>query len=250
MKFTVLGGSGLIGTQVVERLAADGHDVVPASLSTGVDVISGKGLAQVLEGADTVINLTNSPVFDETSIDFFETSMNNIAVAAEAAGVRHHVILSIVGVDQVPQLDYYRAKVAQENILENAPTPYSIVRATQFAEFVQPILAMTTDGDTVRLPSTPVQPIAASDVAAAVVKAASGTPLQGIHNVAGPDIFPLDELGRITLAARPDGRHVVTDDQAGMFAVVTGDVLLAPEDADLAPTHYRDWLQQPRPDAR
>ncbi|MFF0061366.1 SDR family oxidoreductase [Streptomyces sp. NPDC005279] len=250
MKFTVLGGSGRIGTQVVERLTADGHDVVPASLSTGVDVISGKGLAQVLEGADTVINLTNSPVFDETSIDFFETSMNNIAVAAEAAGVRHHVILSIVGVDQVPQLDYYRAKVAQENVLENAPTPYSIVRATQFSEFVEPVLAMTTDGDTVRLPSTPVQPIAASDVAAAVVRAACGTPLQGIRNVAGPDIFPLDELGRITLAARPDGRHVVTDDQAGMFAVVTGDVLTAPEDADLAPTHYRDWLQQPQQGAR
>ncbi|MGW2564170.1 SDR family oxidoreductase [Streptomyces sp. NPDC001514] len=245
MKFTVLGGTGLIGTQVVELLRAAGNDVVPASLSTGVDVISGKGLDQALSGADVLINLTNSPVFDESSIDFFETSMNNIVVAAEAAGVRHHVILSIVGVDHVPQLDYYRAKVAQENVLENAPTPYSIVRATQFFEFVEAIMSWTTEGDTVRLPSTPVQPMASADVAAAVARAASNTPLQGIRNVAGPEIFPLDELGRVTLAARPDGRRVVTDDQAGMFAVVTGDVLTAPEDADLAPTLYRDWLQQP-----
>ncbi|MFD4943382.1 SDR family oxidoreductase [Streptomyces sp. NPDC058239] len=245
MKFTVLGGRGLIGTQVVERLKAAGQDVVPASLSTGVDVISGKGLEQVLEGADVVINLTNSPAFDESSIDFFETSMNNLAAAAEAAGVRHHVILSIVGVDQVPQYDYYRAKIAQENILKNAPTPYSIVRATQFFEFVEAILSWTTDGDTVRLPSTPLQPMAASDVAAAVVRAASEAPLQGIRNVAGPDVFPLDELGRITLAAHPDGRRVVTDDRAGMFALVTGDVLTAPADADRAPTHYTDWLQQP-----
>ncbi|WP_405691618.1 SDR family oxidoreductase [Streptomyces sp. NBC_00057] len=244
MKFTVLGGRGLIGTQVVERLRAAGHDVVPASLSTGVDVISGEGLERVLAGADVVINLTNSPAFDESSIDFFETSMNNLGAAAEAAGVRHHVILSIVGTDQVPQLDYYRAKVAQETILKNAPTPYSIVRATQFFEFVEAVLSWTTDGDTVRLPSTPLQPMAAADVAAAVARAASERPLHGIRNIAGPDVVPLDELGRITLAARPDGRHVVTDDRAGMFAMVTGDVLTAPEDADLAPTHYTDWLQQ------
>ncbi len=153
--------------------------------------------------------------------------------------------------DQVPQLDYYRAKVTQENILKNAPTPYSIVRATQFFEFVEAILSWTTDGDTVRLPTTPVQPMASADIAAVVAQVASGTPLQGIRNIAGPEVFPLDELGRITLAARPDGRRVVTDDQAGMFAVVTGDVLTAPEDADLASTHYRDWLQQqPQPDAR
>ncbi|MGW7370196.1 SDR family oxidoreductase [Streptomyces sp. NPDC054841] len=244
MKTTVLGGSGLIGSQVVERLRAAGDDVVPASLSTGVDVISGKGLDQVLAGADVVVNLINSPVFDESSIGFFETSMNNVGAAAEAAGVRHHVILSIVGVDQVPQLDYYRAKVAQENALKAAPTPYSIVRATQFFEFVEAIMSWTTDGDTVRLPSTPVQPMASADIAAAVAKAASDSPLQGIRNIAGPDVFSLDELGRITLAARPDGRHVVTDDQAGMFAAVTGDVLTAPKDADLAPTHYRDWLQR------
>ncbi|MER5183689.1 NAD(P)H-binding protein [Streptomyces sp. NPDC002896] len=244
MKFTVLGGTGLIGTQVVERLTAAGHEVIPASLSTGVDVISSKGLEEVLEGADVVINLTNSPVFDESSIGFFDTSMNNIGAAAEAAGVRHHVILSIVGVDQVPQLDYYRAKVGQENVLKNGPTPYSIVRATQFFEFVGATMSWTTDGDTVRLPTTPLQPMASADVAAAVARASSDTPLQGIRNTAGPEVFPLDELGRITLAARPDGRRVVTDDQAGMFSAVVGDVLIAPKGADLAPTHYRDWLQQ------
>lgn len=245
MKFAVLGGRGRIGSQVVDGLTALGHDVRPASLSTGLDVISGKGLEDALAGADVVINLTNSPAFDDTSIDFFETSMNNISAAAEAAGVRHFVILSIIGVDQVPQLDYYRAKVAQEHILENGPTPYTIVRVTQFFEFVESIMSWTTEGDAVRLPPTPVQPMAAADVAAAVVRAATEAPLQGIRNVAGPEVFPLDELGRITLAARPDGdRHVVTDDHAGMFAVVSGDVLIAPKGAELAPTHYRDWLRQ------
>ncbi|MEV7678846.1 NAD(P)H-binding protein [Streptomyces sp. NPDC088341] len=247
MKFTVLGGRGLIGSQVVERLTAAGHDVVPASLSTGVDVISGKGLDQVLAGADVMINLTNSPTFDESSFAFFETSMRNLGAAAEAAGVRHHVILSIVGVDQVPRLDYYRAKAAQEHVLENAPTPYSIVRATQFFEFVDAVLSWTTDGDVVRLPPTPLQPMAAADVAAGVVGAALDTPSRGIRNIAGPEVFPLDELGRITLAARPDGRRVVTDGQAGMFAEVTGDVLTAPEDAVLSRTRYGDWLRLRRP---
>ncbi|UUN30572.1 SDR family oxidoreductase [Streptomyces sp. FIT100] len=244
MKFTVLGGSGLVGSQVVERLRAAGHEVVPASLSSGVDVLSGKGLDQALAGTDVVINLTNSPTFDEASIGFFETSMRNIGAAAEAAGVRHSVILSIVGVEKVPRLDYYLAKVAQENALKNGSVPYSIVHATQFYEFVQGIMSMTTDGDTVRLPSTPVQPIAAADVAAAVAGTASEAPLQGTRSIAGPDVFTLDELGRITLTARPDGRSVVTDEEAGMFAVVPGDVLTAPEDAYIAPTHYRDWLQQ------
>ncbi|QKV96289.1 SDR family oxidoreductase [Streptomyces sp. NA02950] len=245
MKYTVLGASGLIGTQVVERLRAAGHEVVPASLSTGVDVVSGKGLEEVLSGTEVLINLTNSPAFDASSIDFFETSMHTIGTAAGRAGVRHLVILSIVGVDQVPQLDYYRAKFAQENVLANGPTPYSIVRATQFFEFVEAIMSWTTDGDIVRLPPTPVQPMASADVSAAVVGAAAGAPLRGIRNVGGPEVFPLDELGRITLGARPDGRRVVTDDQAGMFAVVTGDVLTAPEGADLAPTYYRDWLKRP-----
>ncbi|WP_435240514.1 SDR family oxidoreductase [Streptomyces cucumeris] len=243
MRFTVLGASGLIGTQVVERLGAGGHEVVPASLSTGVDVVSGKGLDDVLPGSEVLINLTNSPAFDASSIDFFETSMNTIGTAAERAGVRHEVILSIVGVDRVPQLDYYRAKAAQEEILASGPVPYSIVRATQFFEFVEAIMDWTTEGETVRLPTTPVQPMAAADVSAAVVATATGAPLRGVRNVGGPEVFPLDELGRITLGARPDGRQVVTDEQAGMFAAIAGDVLTAPEGTPLAPTYYREWLE-------
>ncbi|MFD7612590.1 SDR family oxidoreductase [Streptomyces sp. NPDC059828] len=243
MKFTVLGATGLIGSQAVKLLTGAGHEVVSASLSTGVDVLSGKGLDEALSGADVAINLTNSPTFDASSIAFFETSMTTIGAAADAAGVGHQVILSIVGVDQVPRLDYYRAKVAQEDALANGPTPYSIVRATQFFEFVEAIMSMTTDGDAVRLPPTPVQPMASADVAAAVVGTASGPPLQGVRNIGGPEVFPLDELGRITLGARPDGRRVLPDDQAGMFAVVPGDVLTTPEGADLGPTYYRDWLE-------
>ncbi|MEU2495051.1 SDR family oxidoreductase [Streptomyces sp. NPDC007883] len=242
MRYTVLGASGLIGSQSVDRLTAAGHEVVPATRSTGVDVVSGKGLREACAGSDVVINLTNSPTFDASSVDFFEKSTTAVGAAAAEAGVRHLVILSIVGVDRVPQLDYYRAKNAQENVLASGPTPYSIVRATQFFEFVEAIMSWTTDGDVVRLPRTPVQPIAASDVSAAVVGAASGSPLQGIRNIGGPEVFPLDELGRITLAARPDGRSVVTDDQAGPLALVAGDVLTAPDDSDLGPTYYGDWL--------
>lgn len=244
MKFTVLGGSGLIGSQVGERLRAADHEVVSASLSSGVDVISGKGLDEALRGADVVVNLINSPTFDHSSIDFFATSMRNVTAAAEAAGVGHHVILSIVGVDQVPKLDYYEAKTVQEKVLQEGSTPYSIVRATQFYEFVDAILSWTTEGDAVHLPSTPVQPMASADVVAAVVRAASEAPLQGIRNVAGPKVYHLDELGRVTLAAHPDERHVVTDEKAGMFAAVSGDVLTAPEGAVLATTSYEDWMQR------
>ncbi|MFC8670140.1 SDR family oxidoreductase [Streptomyces sp. NPDC057199] len=242
MKFAVIGGTGLIGSQVVTKLNAAGHDAVPHSQSTGVDVITGKGLEQAMEGAGTVINLTNSPTFDEASPAFFQTSMDNLLAAAGKSDVQHFVILSIVGVDQVPELDYYRAKALQEDVLRAGPVPYSIVRATQFMEFVDAVLSWTTDGDTVHLPTTPIQPIAAKDVAAAVAEVAAGPPLRGIHNVGGPDVFPLDELGRITLAAHPDGRTVTTDESAGMFAAVKGDVLVAPKDAHLASTRYTDWL--------
>jgi uncharacterized protein YbjT (DUF2867 family) len=242
MKFAVIGGTGLIGSQVVTKLNEAGHDAVPHSQSTGVDVITGNGLEQAVEGADTVINLTNSPTFDEASPAFFQTSMDNLLAVAAKSDVQHFVILSIVGVDQVPELDYYRAKALQEDVLRAGPVPYSIVRATQFMEFVDAVLSWTTDGDTVRLPSTPIQPIAAKDVAAAVAEVAAGSPLRGIHNIGGPDVFPLDELGRITLAAHPDGRTVTTDDSAGMFAAVHGDVLVAPKDAHIAPTRYTDWL--------
>src|SRR5258705_596771 len=154
MKLTVIGCTGLIGSQVVQKLTAAGHDAEPAAPSTGVDLITGKGLDQALERADVVINLANSPTFDEASLDFFRTSMNNLLAAGERAGVRHQMILSIVGVDQVPQLDYYRAKALQEDLLRQGPTPYSILRATPFFEFMDAVLSWTSDENTVRLPAT------------------------------------------------------------------------------------------------
>ncbi|MEU2042412.1 SDR family oxidoreductase [Nocardia niwae] len=243
MKLTVIGGTGRIGSQVVRKLNAAGHEAVPAAVSTGVDLISGEGLDQALDGAQVVIDLANSPTFDEASLEFFRTSMRNLLAAGRNAGVGHQVVLSIVGVDQVPQLDYYRAKTLQEDLLRQGPTPYSIVRVTQFFEFMDAVMSWTSDGDTVRLPATPIQPIAAADVVDAVVEVATGAPLGGIRNVAGPDVFALDELGRLTLAARHDDRTVVTDDTAGMFAAVTGAALTAGPDAYLAPTHYREWLR-------
>ncbi|MEV1328451.1 NAD(P)H-binding protein [Micromonospora costi] len=242
MKIAVIGGTGLIGSQVVRILNASGHEAVPHSPSTGLDLLSGKGLAEALTGADVVVNLTNSPTFDEASPAFFQTSMDNMLAAAKAAGVGHAVILSIVGADQVPDLVYYRAKVLQEDILKAGPVPYSIVRATQFFEFMDAVLSWTADENTVRLPATLVQPMAAADVAQAVADVSVGAPLQGTRNVAGPEVFPLDELGRITLAAHGDKRTVVTDDTAGMFAAASGDALIAKDDAVIAKTSYREWL--------
>ncbi|MFE3496733.1 SDR family oxidoreductase [Streptomyces sp. NPDC059169] len=241
MRFAVIGGTGLIGSQVVKVLNAAGHEAVPHSQSTGVDVISGQGLDEAVAGADVIVNLTNSPTFDEASPAFFRTSMENLLTAAQKGGIGHFVILSIVGADQVPELDYYRAKVLQEDILAAGSIPYSIVRATQFMEFMDAVLSWTADGDTVRLPATPIQPIASKDVAHAVAEVAAGAPLNGMHNVAGPEIFPLDELGRISLSHKGDNRTVVTDPTAGMFAVVKGDVL-TDMNAHLAPTRYADWL--------
>ncbi|MFF4398818.1 SDR family oxidoreductase [Streptomyces sp. NPDC001480] len=241
MKVAVIGGTGLIGSQVVKKLDAAGHEAVPHSQSTGVDVISGQGLDEAVAGADVVVNLTNSPTFDEASLSFFQTSMDNLLAAAREAGVGHFVVLSIVGVDRVPELDYYRAKALQEKILAAGPIPYSIVRATQFMDFMDAVLSWTADADTVRLPATPIQPIASRDVAAAVAEVAAGAPLNGIRNVAGPEILTLDEVGRITLAHKGDNRTVVVDPTAGMFAAVKGDVL-TDKDARLAPTRYTDWL--------
>ena len=242
MKIAVLGGTGLIGSKVVNNLTAGGHEAVPCSPSTGVDIITGKGLEEALTGADVVVNLTNSPTFDDASAAFFQTSMDNLLAAAGKGGVRHAVILSIVGAELVPELDYYRAKVLQEDILKAGPIPYSIVRATQFMEFMDAVLSWTTDGDTVRLPATPIQPIAARDVADAVTEVAVGAPLNGTRDIGGPDVFTLDELGRVTLDARSDSRTVVLDDTAGMFAAIRGDALTTKGDARLAPTHYTEWL--------
>jgi uncharacterized protein YbjT (DUF2867 family) len=242
MKFAVIGGTGLIGSRVVENLNAAGHQAVPHSLSSGVNVITGQGLETAVADTNVVINLTNSPTFDDASLAFFQTSMDNLLAASEKSKVGHFVILSIVGVDQVPDLDYYRAKVLQEDILKAGPVPYSIIRATQFMEFMDTTLAMTADTATVRLPRTPIQPIAAADVSNMVAEIAAGSPLNGIVDIAGPDVYPLDELGRLTLTAKNDGRTVITDDTAGMFAAAQGDVLTAPNNARIAPTHYTDWL--------
>jgi uncharacterized protein YbjT (DUF2867 family) len=236
-------GTGLIGSQVVSDLVAAGHDATGHSRSTGLDLLTGAGLDGALRGAEVVVDVTNSPTFDDASLDFFRTSVTNLLAAERNAGVGHHVTLSIVGVDQVPDMAYYRAKTLQEDLVKAGPVPYSIVRATQFMEFVAPTLDWTTDGDVVRLPATPIQPISSAEVAAEVAATAAGTPLHGTRAIAGPDVFTLDDLGRLTLAATGDHRHVVTDPTAGLFALVKGDVLIAPEGAQLATTHYRDWLR-------
>ena len=242
MKIAVIGGTGLIGSQVVKILNASGHEAVPHSPSTGLDLLSGQGLPEALNGADVVVNLTNSPTFDDASPAFFQKTMDNLLSAASDAGVGHAVILSIVGAELVPGLVYYRAKVLQEDILKAGPVPYSIVRATQFYEFVDAVLSWTADENTVRLPATLVQPMASADVARAVADVSVGAPLQGTRSVAGPDVFPLDELGRITLAAHGDHRTVTTDSSAGMFAAATGDALIAKDDTILAKTTYQEWL--------
>ncbi|MFB6663829.1 SDR family oxidoreductase [Streptomyces parvus] len=242
MKITVI-GTGLIGSQLATVLTGHGHEVTTASLSSGVDLLTGAGLDEAIAGAHTVVNVTNSPSFDEQSLAFFRTTVGNLLAAGDRAGVRHQVALSIVGVDEVPQLDYYRAKTLQEELMRGGSSPYSIVRATQFFEFMEPTMSWTSDENEVRLPATPLQPIASADVVAALADVAEGSPLDGILEVAGPDAYTLDEIGRITLAARGDRRPVVVDDKAGLFAAVQGDVLTPGPDARLASTRYRDWLK-------
>jgi uncharacterized protein YbjT (DUF2867 family) len=258
MKIVVVGGTGRIGSQVVQKMTLASHEVIPAARYHGVDVITGNGLERIFRGADVVINVTDSPTFDQAAVDFFRTSMKNVVVAAASAAVRHHVVLSMVGVDRVPQVDYFRAKLVQEELLRQGPTPYSIVRATQFFEFMDAVMSWTSDDKAVRLPATRIQPVAAADVVDALVEVSIGVPLLGIRNVAGPDIFRLDELGRLTLAARRDRRTVITDARAGLFAAITGDELVAgPGAVDVAlstlidgvalePIRYQDWFQKPR----
>jgi uncharacterized protein YbjT (DUF2867 family) len=242
MKVAVIGGTGLIGSRVVTILNESGHEAVPHSQSTGLDLLSGRGLSEALAGAEVVVNLTNSPTFDDASPAFFRTTMDNLLAAAGAAGVGHAVILSIVGAERVPDLVYYRAKVLQEDILKAGPVLYSIVRATQFFEFMAPTMSWTADENALRLPATRIQPIAADDVAQAVAEVSMGAPLRGTRNIAGPEVFTLDELGRITLAAQGDQRPVVTDDSAGLFAAASDDALLPTDGVVIAKTTYREWL--------
>jgi uncharacterized protein YbjT (DUF2867 family) len=242
MEIAVIGGTGLIGSQVVKILNAKGHEAVPQSPSSGLDLLSGQGLAEALTGASVVVNLTNSPTFDDASPAFFQQTMDNLLAAARVAGVKHAVILSIVGAEKVPGLVYYRAKVLQEDILKAGPLPYSIVRATQFFEFLDVTTSSTADENTVRLPATLVQPIASADVAQSVADVSVGSPLHGTRNIAGPEVFRLDELGKITLAAHDDHRTVITDNGAGMLASASGDALIAKDGAVIAKTTYREWL--------
>ncbi|OSC39612.1 SDR family oxidoreductase [Mycobacterium decipiens] len=247
MKVLVIGGSGLIGSQVVAMLIELGHEAVSASPSSGVNTVTGEGVAEAVAGVHTVVDVSNSPSFaDDDVLSFFTTSTTNLLAAERAAGVQHHVALSIVGTDRVPESGYLRAKAAQEKLITESGAPYSIVRATQFFEFVTGIADSATDGDTVRLShDAAIQPIAAKDVATAVTKAAISEPLNGITNIAGPEKFGMDDLIRAGLAAYGDARHVVSDPTARYFGAVLDDRSIVPvagEDVTTYPTRYDDWL--------
>jgi uncharacterized protein YbjT (DUF2867 family) len=246
MKVVIIGGSGLIGSKLVTRLREHGHQAVPASPDTGVNTLTGDGLAEVLTGAAVVIDVSNSPSFEDTAVlRFFETSTGNLLAAEAAAGVGHHVALSVVGCDRVPESGYLRAKVAQEKLIRNSPIPYSIVRATQFFEFVKRIADEATDGNRVRLPPVLFQPIAAADVANAVCRIAVGAPLNGVVEVAGPQQFRLDDCIRLGLSARHDPREVVADPHAHYFGAELGErMLVAGADARLGEIRFEDWLNQ------
>jgi uncharacterized protein YbjT (DUF2867 family) len=246
MKIVVIGGTGLIGSKLVEKLREHGHEAVPASPDSGVNTLTGEGLAEVLEGAQVAVDVSNSPSFeDEAVLAFFETSTRNLLEAEAAAGVGHHVALSVVGTDRLTESGYFRGKIAQEKLIEGSPIPYSIVHATQFFEFVKSIADAATDGDTVRLAPVLIQPMAADDVAAAVGRTAVGPPVNGIVEVAGPEQFRLDEFIRRGLEARDDPRDVIADPDARYFGARLDERTLVPDgDPSLAETHFEDWLNQ------
>jgi uncharacterized protein YbjT (DUF2867 family) len=246
MKLVVIGGSGLIGSKVVTKLRDGGHEALPASPDSGVNTLTGEGLADALLGAAVVVDVSNSPSFEDAAVlEFFETSTRNLLDAEAAAGVGHHVALSVVGTDRLAESGYMRAKVAQEKLIEASSIPYSIVHATQFFEFVGRIADEATDGDTVRLPAALIQPMAADDVATAVARVAVGRPLNGIVEVAGPEQLRFDDFIRRGLSARHDRRQVIADPGARYFGAVLGErTLVAGEGAELAATRFDDWLTQ------
>ncbi len=242
----VLGGSGLIGTKLVNKLREGGHHAVPASPASGVDTLTGVGLAEVLEGAQVVVDVTNSPSFEDAAVlEFFTTSARNLLAAEAAAGVGHHVALSVVGADRLPDSGYMRAKVAQETAIKDATVPYTILRATQFFEFIGSIADGSTDGDTVRLSPALMQPVAADDVAAALADVAVDPPVNGTVELAGPEPLRLDELARRVLIAKHDARQVTTDIHARYFGAAVNDQSLTPGDHPrIAPTRFEDWLSR------
>jgi uncharacterized protein YbjT (DUF2867 family) len=245
MKIVVIGGSGLIGSQVVRTLNEHGHDAVAASPSSGVNALTGDGLDEALRGADVVVDVTNSPSFEDAAVlKFFETSTGNLLSAEATAGVRHHVALSIVGADRADQSGYMRAKVAQERLIEGSQVPYTIVRATQFFEFVGAIADEATNGTTIRLSPAFIQPMAASDVAAAVVTAAEGEPVNGIVEIGGPEKFRFEEFIRRYLQSTADKREVTSDPDARYFGALLDDDTIVPgSGATLYETRLEDWLR-------
>jgi len=246
MKIVVIGGTGLIGTKLVNNLRERGHEVLAASPKSGVNTFTGEGLAEALTGTQVVVDVANAPSWEDKAVmEFFQTAGRNLLAAEKAAGVGHHVALSIVGADRLPASGYLRAKVAQEKLIKASPIPYSIIRATQFFEFVGRIADEATTGQTVRLPSVLFQPIFSDDLAANVARIAVAKPLNGTIETAGPDALPFDEVVRRYLAAHHDPRTVVRDEQAHYFGTPLEKRSLVPgENALLGSTRFVDWLSR------
>jgi uncharacterized protein YbjT (DUF2867 family) len=244
MKIVVIGGTGLIGTKLASTLRQEGHEVVPAARSTGVNAITGEGLDRVLSGAEIVVDVANSPSFEDRAVlTFFETSGRNLLAAEAAANVRHHVALSIVGTDRLPENGYFRAKLAQENLIRASKIPYTILRATQFFEFVGGIVDSCSDGQIVRLSPALFQPVASDDVAAALADVTLGAPVNGIVELAGPEKFSLDEFARRYLTATKDPRRVAADIHARYFGAELDDQSLTPgKNPRLGSVRFEDWL--------
>jgi uncharacterized protein YbjT (DUF2867 family) len=249
MKIVVIGGSGLIGTKLANKLRQHGHQVVAASPASGVNTITGEGLAEALRGASVVVDVSNSPSFEEAAVlKFFETSTRNLLAAEAETGIGHHVALSVVGTERLPSSGYFRAKIAQEKLIKSSTIPHSIVHATQFFEFIKSIADAATDGNTVRLAPVLIQPMAADDVASALGRVAVGSPLNGTVEVAGPAQFRLDELIRLDLGARNDPREVIADPHARYFGAKLSERTLVPgADARLGETSFEDWLSRSAP---
>ena len=249
MRIVVIGGTGLIGSKLVTRLREQGHDVVAAAPNSGVNTITGEGLAEAVRGASVVVDVSNSPSFEDAAVlAFFETSTRNLLAAEAGAGVGHHVALSVVGTDRLSESGYFRAKIAQEKLIKGSSIPYSIVHATQFFEFVKSIAAAATEGNRVRLAPVLIQPMAADDVASAMGRFATAPPLNGMVEIAGPETFRLDELVRQRLRAESDSREVLADPRARYSGAVLAERTLLPDDdAQLGKIRFEDWLSQPVP---
>ena len=246
MKIVVIGGTGLIGSKLVTKLREHGHEAVAASPNTGVNSITGEGLRDALKGASVVVDVTNSPSWEDAAVlKFFETSTRNLLDNEAAAGVGHHVALSVVGTERLLESGFFRAKLAQENLIKASSIPYTIVRATQFFEFVKPIADYSTEGNKVRLPPALIQPMAADDVASAMARIATRSPVNGTVEIGGPETFRLDELARKDLAARHDPREVISDPHARYYGIQVSERALVPDDnAQLGEAHFEDWLNQ------